>query len=633
MCGFAGFTGSGDNNDLRAMCRALSHRGPDEEAISVHDSDQTPVRLGFRRLAILDIDGGRQPMATTDGSVEVVFNGEIYNAPDLRKELEAAGHVFKSDHSDTEVLLHGYRHWGDRLVEHLSGMFAFVIYDRPRRRLVLARDPYGKKPLYYSTTGSGIVFASEMTALCLHPAVKLVVEPSCIAKYLAFGFIPAPMTLYRGIAKLEAGSVATYDLQSEQLDVRKYWSYRIAVGKTPDGDPSDWAAELRDLLTNAVEKRLQSDVPIGFLLSGGIDSAIVLALARKIAPDTAAKSFTIGFGESSYDESANARAVAKALGSTHHEKMLDLRTAEHLVTNVLGRMDEPVADPSILPTYLLSGFARETVTVALSGDGGDELFAGYDTFAAMPLAKLYRCMVPGPMHRVVQSLANRLPKGTSNLSFDFKVRTALKGLCYDEPLWHAAWLAPTDANERAALMGRGVTTQEIYGEVEDHWRGSESTNSTDRALEYYARYYLGDDILPKVDRASMMHSLEVRSPFLDRELSDFVLRLPANVKHKGNVRKWLLRKAFEDILPTAPLKQPKKGFGIPVSAWLRKWPMPDAKRMEDIGLNTAYLRQRWEAHKKGAEDNRGLLWAWLCLDQCLLNHDTVRRECMTQSVA
>lgn len=626
MCGFAGFAGSGTERDLKDMCRLLLHRGPDDQATKIYTDGPLPVYLGFRRLAIIDIAGGRQPMATQQDDLAVVFNGEIYNAAALRLELESRNHKFVSHHSDTEVLLHGYRQWGEGIIERLDGMFAFVLLDRNQQKLVLARDPYGKKPLYYTRTREGLAFSSELSSLCVHPSINVEIDCAAIAKYFAFGFIPAPATQYRRIAKLPPGTILNFNMTTGEIISKQYWRYQVRPGETPDGKPDDWAHHLRNLLRNAVEKRLRSDVPLGFFLSGGIDSSAILALAHDIHPDIAANSFTIGFDQPSYDERVGARSAAEFFGARHRETTLQWDQARSLVDGVLRRMDEPIADYSLLPNFLLSSFAREHVTVALSGDGGDELFAGYDTFAAMSMSRFYRRVVPHFLHRAFRVAAEYLPRGRENLSFDFKLRRALRGLDHDEPLWHAVWLGPAELAEVASVLGRPVTEEEVYGEVVERWRTCASINPTDRALEYYAYYYLGHDILPKVDRTSMMNSLEVRSPFLDRDIAQFVLRLPADVKHRGSVRKWILRKALENDLPASVLTKPKKGFGIPISHWLRYWPMPDRDLALEAGLDGDYLAERWRAHVSGKEDNRGLLWAWLCLDRCLGNHAEIRRN-------
>ncbi|CAO3439664.1 asparagine synthase (glutamine-hydrolyzing) [Azospirillum doebereinerae] len=616
MCGFAGFAGAGDETVLRSMCAAIAHRGPDDESFH-HDGGQDgdgrpPVRLGFRRLAIIDIDGGRQPMATAEGDLVVVYNGEIYNAPELRRGLEQAGHRFRTDHSDTEVLLHGYRQWGDAMVDHLNGMFAFCLYDRRRGRLLLARDPFGKKPLFYARTPDGLVFASEATAVRRHPAVPDGIDRDALVKYFAYGFLPAPLTLHRAVRKLPGGSVMTYDLAEGRLETRRYWEYRMAADDPPPGGVGTWIETVRDLLDQAVGRRLMSDVPLGFFLSGGVDSTAVVAFAARRLGGDALRTFTIGFSEPSYDESGVAAGIARHYGTDHQCRQLDLDGAAGILPGLLARVDDPIADPSILPTHLLSGFARERVKVALTGDGGDELFAGYDTFDALRPARLYHRMVPRPLHRLFEAAAGRLPRSDRNMSLDFKLRRALRGVGGRPAHWMPAWLGPASVEEIGRLFGGSFPADALYEEAAALWDGG-AGGDVDRSLEFYGRFYLGENLLIKADRATMLCSLEARSPFLDRDLVAYVRRLPASVKLRGGTRKWILKQAVAPFVPEAILKRPKKGFGIPVTRWLRHLPPPPAAAAERLGLDGGWLNERWKEHQEGRADHRGLLWAWTAL--------------------
>lgn len=611
MCGLAGFVGSGSERDVVAMCDALIHRGPDDSA--TYADVLTPgraVHLGFRRLSIIDLEGGRQPMATPEGDLVVVFNGEIYNAPELRTSLEQLGHRFRTDHSDTEVLLHGYRQWGEDLCEHLNGMFAFCLYDRRRGRLFLARDHFGKKPLFYAETPEGLVFASEATALLRHPAVSDGVDHDALLKYFAYGFIPAPRSLYRDIRKLPGGCVMTYDIARRRCETRRYWEYRMVVDDPPPGTVEDWAEQVRHLLGEAVARRLVSDVPLGFFLSGGIDSAAITALAAQRLDPARMKTYTIGFAEPSFDESGHAAAAAQHYGTEHHMKRLDFDLAGALLPELLHRLDDPIADASILPTHMLCRFAREQVTVALSGDGGDELFAGYDTFAALGKARTYHRIVPRSLHRRIETAAGRLPRSDRNMSFDFKLRRALRGLGHAPAHWMPAWLGPASVEDLSRLFGTRFTAETLYEEAEALWSESASSSDVDRSLEFYGRFYLGENLLIKVDRASMLSSLEVRSPFLDRDLVAFAARLPASVKMRGGVRKWILKKAMAPLIPASILDRPKKGFGIPLSRWLRHLPPPPREQALRLGLDANVLDGYWAEHRHGQADHRSLLWAW-----------------------
>jgi asparagine synthase (glutamine-hydrolysing) len=617
MCGIAGFVGAGSPDDLDKMCAAMVHRGPDDKGVWLNDSGARPIAFGFQRLTILDAEGGRQPMVDSDRGNAVVFNGEIYNHAELRRQLSDLGATFRSDHSDTEVLLHAYAQWGEEMLVKLNGMFAFALYDQSKGQVLLARDRFAKKPLYvHSDHGGGLVFASEMTALAKHSSMSGVIDPQALIQFFAFGYVPPPGSLYQGVAKLHGGEAAIFDIAAGSLKIWPYWNYRIRPNEEPPGSLDDWAGDVLDLLRKAVHRRLEADVPLGFFLSGGVDSATVVALAREaLGPEATLDTFTIGFDDQSYDESAAARELAAHFGARHHEKTLDLGGSLDLLDEILGAVDEPVSDPSILPTYMLSQFARKTVTVAISGDGGDELFAGYDTFSALNMARAYDALVPKALHGAVRWAAELLPLKTSNMSFDFKLRRALRGLSHRPAVWQPAWLGPAGIDELSEMFGEELDADSVYKDVIALWDQSGSSDPHDRLLEFYANYYLPSDILAKVDRASMLNSLEVRSPFLDRDLAEYCLRLPYRAKQRGRQRKWILRKAIEGLVPPSVLERKKKGFGIPVADWLRKWPIPDSGRTTDLGIDYDILAKKWKDHAQGKSDHRGLLFAWVCMDR------------------
>ncbi|MDE2379513.1 asparagine synthase (glutamine-hydrolyzing) [Bradyrhizobium sp.] len=615
MCGIAGFVGRGDQADLLAMTRALQHRGPDDEGF--HVDPELRVFLGHRRLAIRDIAGGRQPMWNASGTVCVVYNGEIYNHETLRAELEAKGHVFVSSHSDTEVLVHGYAEWGTGLAARLNGMFAFAVLDTARRRLYLARDRFGEKPLYYAQRQGLFAFASELSALVRHRDIPALPSLPTLRKLFAYGYLPAPHALYEGTAKLPGGHFMTVDLVSLETSVTAYWRFVIE----PDEDmarrgEAALAEELRELLVTATERRLVSDVGIGIFLSGGLDSSMVLAAAARRRAAREIDTFTIGFTEPSYDESAFARTVADHVGSRHHERVLGLDAARDLIPSVLSRLDEPSADASILPTHMLSAFAREQVTVALSGDGGDELFAGYDPFVALKPAVLYAAVVPAPVHAALRVMAERLPRSSRNMSLDFKVRRTLMGLSQPEAAWAPAWMAPIDPEAIGELFAEPVRPEDLFSEAMELWESGEERTRVDRLLQFFTTFYLQDDILAKVDRASMMCSLETRAVFLDNDVVEFCRRLPSRFKYRNGRRKHLLKKALEPLLPRAIIERKKKGFGIPLAAWMRQ--VPDTPPFDPVpGIRPAWMRQAWQDHRAGRADHRLALWTWLSLQHTL----------------
>ena len=617
MCGIAGFVGPGNEADLQAMSDAMIHRGPDGSGAFIDEANR--VFLAHRRLAILDIAGGDQPMWNEDGQVGVVFNGEIYNHLDLRRELLVKGHTFRSDHSDTEVLVHGYEEWGAELPRRLNGMFAFAIYDRTRRRLFLARDRFGKKPLYYVARPGLFGFASELSALLKHPRVEREIDEGALRKYFGYGFIPAPRSLYRNVAKLPGGHSMTYDVASGVATVTQYWRFRIEPPDRVPADPENaWGEELRALLSQAVKRRLISDVPLGVFLSGGIDSSAVLAFATHHVPPGQLGTFSIGFHEESFDESSYAKRVAALCRSDHHHQMLSLDKASELIPRVLSGLDEPMGDSSILPTYLLSRFAREQVTVALGGDGGDELFAGYDPFKALGPATWYRRLVPGWAHKCLRSLAELIPVSERNMSLDFRIKRGLRGVSYPESAWNPAWLGALDPSELQDLFQQPVRHEDVFEEAIAAWDNSAANNPIDKTLEFYTRFYLQDDILTKVDRASMMVSLEVRAPFLDNDVVEFARRIPHEYKYRHGQTKYLLKIALEGVLPRDIVHRRKKGFGVPLARWLKDLPQPRTALRSPVA-DAAWVDRKWREHRAGKSDHRLFLWCWIVLQNHLCN--------------
>lgn len=611
MCGLAGFVGRGDRDDLDAMMCAMRHRGPDGEGQFI--DVETGVFLGHLRLAILDVEGGAQPMWDKNETICVVYNGEIYNHLELRRKLEAKGHVFRSDHSDTEVLIHGYKEWGKDLPEKLNGMFAFAIFDRCKRRLVLARDRFGEKPLYYAEQNGLFVFASELTAIAQHRDFYVRVDQRSLQKFLAYGFLPSPNAYLENARKLPGGCFLVYDLDQREVKISSYWKFNIAPDDRLEARPEgELIEELRALLSEAVRRRLRSDVPLGLFLSGGLDSSAVLWGATKHIPADRVQTFTVGFNEPSFDESEFAAAVARVFATHHRMQRLDLDDARDLIPSVLSRMDEPLGDASIVPTYLLSRFTREHVTVALSGDGGDELFAGYDPFVALPWARLYDASVPRPLHHVLRSAIGMLPVSARNMSLDFKLKRTLTGLSYRPELWNPVWLSAADPALVADLFEQPIAAEELYSEAIALWSAGERKSDIDRTLEFYTNFYLQDDILTKVDRAAMMCSLESRAVFLDNDIVAFCQRLPTRFKYRNGQRKYLLRRALEGLLPAQIVARPKKGFGIPLAKWLRALPSITSPSALP-GLRHDRITNAWAQHRAGRADHRLLLWSWISL--------------------
>ena len=618
MCGIAGFVGAGDRDTLARMTAQLVHRGPDDGGVW----DNGTVFLGQRRLAIVDLADGHQPMATLDGDLVVTFNGEIYNHAELRTELKANGHSFHTDHSDTEVLLHGYRQWGTDMPRRLNGMWAFAIYDRTHGKLFCSRDRFGKKPFYYALSSDGFVFGSELSALTQHSSVSRDLSRKALQKYFAYGYIPAPLSIYQDVNKLPGGCSLTVDVRTYACQVERYWELVLdPFDQIPANPEKEWGAQIRDLLDRAVKRRLMSDVPLGVFLSGGIDSSAITAFASRHAPAGQIKTFSIGFDEKSFDESHYAKQVATLFGTDHRNEILSLDRAHDLLNECLSRLDEPLGDSSLLPTYLLSRFTRRHVTVALGGDGGDELFAGYDPFRALGRAKLYQSIFPRPIHSAIRAVFDRLPVSHGNMSLDFKIKRTLRGLSYEPKVWLPSWMGALDASEIEELFAEPVELEDLYSEAIEQWERCPQTNLVDKTLQFYTNLYLQDDIMVKTDRASMMHSLEVRAPFLDIDLVDFVRRIPSSYKLRHGTTKYILKKALEGILPDEILYRSKKGFGTPIGSWFKNGTLAISNNPIP-GLKHEFVRGKNADHRAGRSDERALLWNIYVLNQWAGVRDT-----------
>ena len=610
MCGICGFVGPGSVDDLRAMTDLLRHRGPDAEGFW-HD----PVRgvyLGHRRLSIIDLESGGQPMWTSDGLLGVVYNGETYNHPDLRRELTGLGHAFRTDHADTEVLLHGYRQWGEDFVSRLNGMWAFALYDAGKNLLFLSRDRFGKKPLFYTLQGNAFVFASELSALIRHPSVRANIDLLSLKKYYAYGFIPAPRTIFKGIYKLPGGCNLALDAAALTFRINSYWEFILdPFEKIPRHPVEEWGGEVRRLLRESVQRRLMSDVPLGVFLSGGIDSSSITAFAAQSVGEQRIKTFCIGFEEASFDETEYARKIADLFHTEHHQETLSMERAKDLLPVIAGRLDEPMGDSSLLPTFLLCQETRKVVTVALSGDGGDELFAGYDPFLALAPARLYEALIPVPVHRAIRALIAKLPTAHRNMSLDFRMKRTLRGLSYERPLWNAVWLGPLDPADVTELFQEPTDIELLYSEAIEQWESCPQDSLVDKTLQFYTKLYLQDDILVKADRASMLNSLEVRAPYLDIDLVDFVRRIPHRYKYRRGCTKYLLKRSLEPVLPKEILYRSKKGFGTPVGKWFADGSLTVHAEQDHI-RNKSRIRRILDEHRRGRSDQRMFLWnLWL----------------------
>jgi asparagine synthase (glutamine-hydrolysing) len=614
MCGIAGKFNFDprrgiDRERLSAMTSVIAHRGPDADGFYVGDG----IGLGHRRLSIIDLSTGDQPLTNEDRTIWVVFNGEIYNFAEVRAELETHGHRFRT-HSDTEVIVHAYEQWGDRAVDRFRGMFAFALWDEPRRRLLLMRDRIGVKPLYYAATPAGVTFGSEIKAILEDPDVPRGWSAEALDAYLTLQYVPSPQTMYRGILKLPAAHLLV--AEHGTVTVRRYWDLQF----TGDGDPSredEYLEQLDALVTESVRLRLVSDVPLGAFLSGGIDSsAVVASMAETCGPDRVITT-SVGFDEGAFNELEHARSVARHLGVTQHETIVRSDIAD-LLPKLAWHLDEPFADSSAVPTYYVSEAARQHVTVALSGDGGDELWAGYARHRVEQWEVTARRWL-GPSARMAGRLAERLP-------------LAVKGA---RSLRHLA-LTPGEACARKHAYGlfdsirsplysadfsREVRDADPFAGFRAAYAACGSPDPLDRALYVDVKTYLVDDIMTKVDKMSMAVSLESREPLLDHKLLEFAASVPASLKLKNGQGKYLLRRLLRRRVPGAIVDRPKQGFAAPIGEWLRGplAPMVDALlldgRMRDRGVfNDRAVATLWREHRDGANDHRHRLWSLVMLE-------------------
>ena len=598
------------------MTRALRHRGPDAEGFF----DGPGVSFGHRRLKVIDLEGGAQPMSNADQSVWVVYNGEIYNHEPLRSALERSGHSFRT-RCDTEVLVHGYVEWGaGGLLERIDGMFAFAIWDARERVAVLARDRMGQKPLFYTTTPDGtLLFGSEVKALLAHPEVEPVVDEAALATYLTLEYLPGRASMVRGVEKLLPST--WIEVRSGCITQRRYWDLPMADREAP----ADATTRFTELFDRAVARRLMADVPLGVFLSGGLDSSSIAASVVRQRGAKNVKTFSIGFRERSYDESSRARLVAKHLGTEHHERIFTADAMLEVLPQVASALDEPFGDASLLPTHLLSGFAREHVTVALGGDGADELLLGYPTFFANPAADAFGAL-PRSLRDRLRDLARSLPVSTKNFSLDFKVNSFLRAADvrkdWRHPLWLSSVLPGSDDDPLHPDLRARYPTPAVLEYVADLYHAARTRSELQRLSYQYCRSYLVDDILHKVDRASMAFSLEARSPFMDRDLVAYIARLPASVKLGFPANgKAILKEAMRGRLPASTIDRAKKGFGIPVAAWLKG---PLDALVDDLLSETRLcsggyfdaptVRRLIDEHRTDKRNHRKALWTLLSFE-------------------
>lgn len=620
MCGICGvlqFDGRPPSVDtLSAMTESLRHRGPDAGGLHVDG----PVGLGHRRLAIIDLSPtGGQPMTNEDGSLWLTYNGEIYNFQEVRQELEGRGHVFRSA-CDTEVILHAYESWGTECLERFNGMFAFALWDARRRRLWLVRDRLGIKPLFYLHRSDRLIFASEIKAILCDPSVDRRVDLVALHHFLSLNYTPAPFSLFAGVRQVLPGHFLLVEADGQSHE-QAYWD--VSYAHQRDGDEADLLEQFDAELSAAVKRRLISDVPLGAFLSGGVDSsAVVYWMAHQSQQPV--RTFSIGFPEKTYDELPYARDVAKACRAVHHERIVTPDAAK-LLPRIVWHAEEPTADSSMLPVYCLAEMTREQVTVALSGDGADELLAGYETYQAFYAARLYRFLPRLFRQRLIKPLVDRLPISDTKVSLDFKLKRFVRGAELDREAQHAYWRMIFDEEMKRELYTeevrravRGVETVDLYREV---FARAEAAHPLDRMLYVDTRFYLPNDMLVKLDRMTMAHSLEARVPFLDHRLVEFAASIPPRFKLKqGRVKKYLLKAAVHRRLPDISVWRKKQGFNVPKGLWfkghLREFVFDhlSPRRIQRMGFfEEEPVTRLLNEHVGGKRDHSHQIWGLLCL--------------------
>lgn len=611
MCGIVGIAALAGAEpptvrQIDAMCASLVHRGPDDQGLDIIDG----VGLGMRRLSIIDLEGGHQPIGNEDGSIKIVFNGEIYNFLELRRDLEARGHRFATK-SDTEVIVHAYEEYGTRCPEYLNGMFAFAIHDARRRKLFLARDHLGIKPLYYAFTRTHFVWGSEIKALLASGIVERRLDVDALGQFLSWEYVPGAATLLQGIRKLEAGYSMEVDLDQPRGTFDRYWDVPIANEQVATSE-SEWVEAVDAKLASCVRRQLISDVPLGAFLSGGVDSSLMVSAMGK------ATTFSIGFDDPTYNELQWARRVASHLGLDHHDEVLRPSAIE-LFHKLIHHMDDPIGDFSIFPTYLVSKLAREKVKVVLSGDGGDELFGGYETYAADRLAGRLGGLSHGVTGHLLSSLAGVIKSRAAKKGVVNKAKRFLEGFGHPRELAHARWRLFLGETGRRNLFTREALAA-METPVGEHvlklFQRAKHLQPVNRNLYVDLKSYLCDNILVKVDRMSMATSLEARVPYLDKELVELAFQMPDRHKLNGMTTKPLLKAVASRHVPPDCVYRPKEGFSIPIKNWLAGEFRPllddllDTKDLAAGGIfQPAQVDRLKREHFRGAANHSHILWS------------------------
>jgi len=623
MCGIAGILYFDrqrpvDREVLLAMCRALRHRGPDDHGTFTNAS----VGLASTRLSILDLARGHMPLSNEDGTVWIAYNGEVYNFLELRERLERSGHYFAT-RGDTEVIVHLYEEEQENFAAQLEGMFAVAIWDARKRQLVLARDHVGIKPLYYSLLPDRLVFASEMKALCVE-RTDASVDRTALHDYLSLNYVPGPRTILSGVRKLQPGHILIASAETGKAETRRYWDFPlISPAPAEKRTVEELETELTTALRSAIRRTLISDVPLGAFLSGGIDSSLVVALMSEVS-NRPVRTFSVGFEEDSYSELPYARSVAQRYHTEHNEIVLRPQ-AQDLISSVVEFFDEPFADNSALGVFAVSQLARREVKVVLSGDGGDEVFGGYYTYQADKLANLYRRLPKVLRDRLLPAMVELLPTSLEKASFDFKLKRFVQGGSLPPLAAHYSWKAYLNEEMKFELYGDGAQGNGFHHELrptvellQSHYDAYPTADLLNRLIYVDSKIQLADDMLTKVDRMSMAHSLEVRVPLLDRQLIDFMTGLSSRHKVRGLTLKHLLKRVARKLLPSRIIDRPKAGFTVPISKWvatdlrdLAREQLSESRLRSQGFFEPKQVKRLLDLHGSGRRDFGRSIWTLL----------------------
>ncbi|MCH7677738.1 asparagine synthase (glutamine-hydrolyzing) [candidate division KSB1 bacterium] len=614
MCGICGVTYFDRERNVlehlvKSMCDVIRHRGPDDEGWITKGN----YGIGMRRLSIIDLFTGRQPISNEDDSIWIVFNGEIYNHVELRNKLIKKGHKFQTK-CDTEVIVHAYEEYGEECPKKLNGMFGFAILDLKKQILFLSRDRLGIKPLYYYHDSKKFAFGSELKSILQVPNIPREVDLRALDLFLTFEYIPSPYSIFQGIRKLPPGHSLT--LKDGRINIREYWDLDFDEKDIPEGELCE---QLLELFQDAVKIRLMSDVPLGAFLSGGIDSSAIVAMMSRVM-DRPVKTFSIGFKEDTYNESHYAQQIANHFNTEHHVEIIEPNALE-LAEKLVGFLDEPFGDFSIFPTYLVSKMARKHVTVSLSGDGGDELFAGYDTYIANKAGRAYE-RLPRLLRNAMHPILSRIPPTEKKKGLINRAKRFVEGMELPADLEHTRWMIFLQEGEKIKLYSDDLQDtlngSDSFEFIRNYFNRVNTSDPLNRQLYVDIKSYLVDNILVKVDRMSMATSLETRVPFLDHRFVEFSATIPSRLKLQGKNTKYLFKKAMADVLPPQILNRSKEGFSIPIKNWLKEDLKPlmlevlDQQKIKREGFfNTNYVEQLKKEHLSGKENHSHRLWSMM----------------------